>query len=169
MVELTEFLLLPSILLEYPRFTNSQSELPFHSEETVKIKLSNVADEPPQGSFTLSQGLNLGSQLEEFPTSREEPKRVVKNLVMIGAYDSGRQIFISLYTYRQDLLKPQNGSKKQDGKTLRVVFELLSFQRLRDQKKKACKIAAELLQTIPIVFPAWTDQSIIQTCKQTDK
>ena len=96
----------------------------------------------PRCPSPLGQRRSSGPSLKEFPKYREEPKSVLKNLVMTGAYDPGCQILIRLDIHRLDLLKPQNESKKQDAKTLRMVFELLRFQHLRDQKKKACKIAA---------------------------
>lgn len=66
-------------------------------------------------------------------------------------------------------MKHKNGGRKQDGVSLKKISKIVDLQHgpLVDlkKKKKASKIATDLLKAIPRVFPACTDGSIIQTRK----
>ena len=78
-MDVTLTALLYPFLPESSHVSNSLSELPFHSEETIrqlpfKIKVPEVADETPQASFTPWSKMELRAVVKEFLNLGCNPK-----------------------------------------------------------------------------------------------
>lgn len=88
-------------LLTYSHCTNSPAELPFHSEETIEklpfeMKLPEVADDPPQASFTPRSKAELSTTVKQFSKRKKETQKILKNLESLKKTTApGYQTFIT--------------------------------------------------------------------------
>lgn len=79
-------------LLTYSHCTNSPAELPFHSEETIEklpfeMKLPEVAEDPPQASFTPRSKAELSTSVKQFSKRKKETQKFLEEFgVIIEAY-----------------------------------------------------------------------------------